>query len=574
MKSLVFKEVSILSKAEKAAVNLTFVPTVNLLTGENDVGKSTLIKSLYHTLGADVPQLQNSRWKRARPIYCVKVAMAGSEYTIIRDEKYFGVFDTDRKLVGRYTGISGENGIARFINPKLGFRIELERAADSGLGPAGPAFYFLPFYVDQDEGWNRSWASFLGLPQFKDYRRSMIEYHLGVRPQSYYDAKKRQVELSGQLLELSRERETLAIVRESYHKRKVMRQVDLDPSVFKQEAEELVAKFNEVNGHQQKILHELKEARSERHAIETEMAILKRAISELDADYALAESPTTPDPICCPTCSTEFTNSITERFGLLEDIDYCYELLDQRIKKRIEVQQTIAGIEERYGTVTKELDGIQELLQRTRQNITFAELVSSEGIKDMLQSINLDIADLVSREDALRAAIARLAGDLKVDAKHKKQIVAFYQARMKEYLDGLNVHVLETNDYKSLDRQIKNNALGSDLPRSLLAQYLAFLHTMKEYNNFVMCPLVLDSPLQQEQDPTNIDAIFKFIFSKVLHGQQLILATLSTSGASPGTIPADAKVHVLSEKYRLLHEDQFDRVNQDLGLMHEQTLAS
>lgn len=93
MKRLVFKEVSILSKIEKAARTETFDPALNLLTGENDVGKSTLIKSLYHTLGADVPGLQNARWKKAKHIYCVRFELDGKDYTIIRDEKYFGVFE-------------------------------------------------------------------------------------------------------------------------------------------------------------------------------------------------------------------------------------------------------------------------------------------------------------------------------------------------------------------------------------------------------------------------------------------------------------------------------------------------
>src|SRR6267142_2332939 len=220
MKKLVFKEVSILSKVEKAARTETFDPTTNLLTGENDVGKSTLIKCLYHTLGADVPGLQNTHWKNARPIYCVRFELDGIGYTVVRDEKYFGVFDKDEKLIGRFTGISGDKGVAGFLNPLLNFRIELERAEDGKLGPAGPAFYFLPFYVDQDEGWTRSWASFNGLQQFSSYRKNMLEYHLGVRPQSYYDAKKRFVELAEEKARLSAERATLASVPGSYQKRK------------------------------------------------------------------------------------------------------------------------------------------------------------------------------------------------------------------------------------------------------------------------------------------------------------------------------------------------------------------
>src|SRR3954449_7821630 len=106
MKRLVFKEVLILSKTEKAARRETLDPSINLIIGENDVGKSTLIKCLYHTLGADVPGLQNTHWKNARPIYCLHFSLNDVEYSIVRDEKYFGVFDKQEKLIGRYSGIS------------------------------------------------------------------------------------------------------------------------------------------------------------------------------------------------------------------------------------------------------------------------------------------------------------------------------------------------------------------------------------------------------------------------------------------------------------------------------------
>src|SRR4051794_35353069 len=110
MKKLIFKEVLILSKTEKSARRETLDPSINLILGENDVGKSTLIKSLYHTLGADVPGLQNTHWKNARPVYFVRFLLAGKEYAIIRDEKYFGVFDADNNLIGKYSGISGDKG--------------------------------------------------------------------------------------------------------------------------------------------------------------------------------------------------------------------------------------------------------------------------------------------------------------------------------------------------------------------------------------------------------------------------------------------------------------------------------
>lgn len=573
MTSLVFKDVSILSKAEKKARKVVFAPGVNLLTGENDVGKSTLIKILYHTLGADVPQLSNSRWKRAHAVTCAHITLAGKSYYILRDERFFGVFDDDRKLISRHSGISGENGIARFINPLLSFNIELERQSDSTLGLAGPPYYFLPFYIDQDSGWTASWSSFLSLQQFKDYRKHMLEYHLTVRPQAYYDAKKQALTFEDQLAKLTADKAALASVRDSYHKRKAARLVDLDPAAFRAEVEQLVDQYNQIYVRQQQVLQQLKDIRNERHSLEHEVDILRRAVSELDGDYALAESSETGDPVGCPTCGTLIENSIIERFGILDDIDHCTLLIDQRRKKLVEVKLEEDRIAEQYRVVTAELAPVGELLQRQRDNVTFADFVSSEGIKEVMASIDADIADLTVRQNGAQEQLAALSDDLRVNSAHKKSVNEFYQARMKEFLTSLNVHVLELSDYKSYDKQIKANALGSDLPRSLLAQHFAYLHTMKKFASFVTCPLIIDSPLQQDQDKVNAKTIFDFIFGHVLAGQQLIVGTVSLPGVDHKALPADTRRIPLEGKYGLLLADEYADVSGSLEAMHQATLA-
>jgi hypothetical protein len=145
---------------------------------------------------------------------------------------------------------------------------------------------------------------------------------------------------------------------------------------------------------------------------------------------------------------------------------------------------------------------------------------------------------------------------------------------MKEFLGNLNVNVLSTEDYKTFDRQIKANALGSDLPRSLLAQHFSYLHTMSRFNQATVCPLVIDSPLQQEQDRHNIGAIFSFIFSRVILGQQLMLGTLHFDEVPKELVPTNAKRIHLTQELHLLCEDQYADVLNRIGVMHEQTLAA
>lgn len=574
MKSLVFRDLWILSKAEKAGINLSLGSNVNLLIGENDVGKSTLIKSFYHCLGADTPQINNTVWKRANPIYCVKFEVAGKAYHVVRDEKYFGTFDADKRLISRHVSVGGTNGIAKFINKLLGFDIELERQADGKLGIAGPAFYFLPFYIDQDEGWSTSWSSFAGLKQFSNYRNLMLDYHLGVRPQSYYDAKKHEIELQEQLNGIQGERLSMQAARNSVEKRKVRTQVDLDPAAFRTELEAVVDQYNGIYAQQQSVLSRLKDVRNQRNAVDTELDVLRKAISELEADYRYSESPETPDVVGCPTCGTEFCNSFVERFGILDDIDHCHALVDQWLKKRSDITVQLQQVEDEYKQVSAQLREVEIILARTKENVTLSELIASEGMKEMISTLNADIQEMLSREEGINDQLLKNTAGLKVDSVRKREIITWYKARMKEYLNALNVGVLSEDDYKSLDKQIKNNALGSDLPRALLAQYFAFLSTMNQFSSFVLCPMLIDSPFQQEQDPNNRKAILDFIVSKRIPDQQMILATVSVDEFGDDTGLDIAIRHELNNKLTLLRKESYESVLAQIGKMHSETLAS
>lgn len=574
MKSLVFRELWILSKVEKAGVNLILGPNLNLLIGENDVGKSTLIKSFYYCLGADTPQINNAVWKKANPIYCVKFEVEGKAYHVVRDEKYFGVFDADKRFISRHVNIGGAKGFAKFMNKLLGFDIELERQADGKLGIAGPAFYFLPFYVDQDEGWSTSWSSFSGLKMFSNYRKLMLDYHLGVRPQSYFDAKKREIELQEQLKSIQGERLSMQTARTSVEKRKVRTQVDLDPAAFRAELEAVVDLYNGIYAQQQGVLSRLKDIRNQRNAVDTELDLLRNAISELEADYRYSESPEIPDVVGCPTCGTEFCNSFIERFGLLDDIDHCHALIDQWLKKRSEITVQLQLVEDEYKQVSAQLQEVEATLARTKEHVTLSEIIASEGMKEMISTLNADIQEMLTQEEGINKQLRENAEILKVDSSRKKEILIWYRARMKEYFNALNVGVLSEDDYKSLEKQIKNNALGSDLPRALLAQYFAFLSTMNQFNSFVLCPLLIDSPFQQEQDPINRKAILDFILSKGLPGQQMILGTLSVKEFA-ATIELDnATRYELDNKLSVLRKDSFGSVLAQIEQMHSETLAS
>lgn len=572
MQSMYFHEIMILSKTEKKALRVEFSKKKNLIIGENDVGKSTLIKSLYHALGADTPQLNTSRWSRANAIYALKFSIKGNTYTFIRDEQYFGVFDAQDQLLGQYKGISREGGISDFLNPLLNFNVELE-TSDDDLRRLSPAYYFLPFYVDQDEGWNKTWTSFKGLQGIKNYRTKMIDYHLGIRSQKYYDAKRDEYNLKTYNDELNDQKNSLITVRDRFKDKKYSLNLDIDPVAFKNEIDELVDRYNEHINVQEKELNKIKSKRSQRLNLVNEIHIIEKTIKELDGDYRYCESAETPDIVDCPTCGTEFENSIADRFGILDDIDYCYSLIDQRKKDLMRIDEELEKLNQAYNKLENEENKLKTLLQRKKEKVTFAEFITAEGCKEMMKTISSDITDIDSKQADNDQKILDLKQDIRLDSKLKKDITEYYQKRMKFGLNLLNVHVLTEDNYNTPSKLIKINATGSDLPRSLLAQYYSFLHVMNKYNSFVTCPLVIDSPFQQEQDAKNSPAILNFILSNAIENQQLILGTVSVDNIiEDQTILDEVKIIEFKDKYSLLSADLYEDVLADIGTLHEKTL--
>lgn len=68
MKNLRLQTLYLVSDQEKAARIVKFDPHKTVVLGENDTGKSCLIKSIYSAFGAD-PAKTNEKWITSKPVF-------------------------------------------------------------------------------------------------------------------------------------------------------------------------------------------------------------------------------------------------------------------------------------------------------------------------------------------------------------------------------------------------------------------------------------------------------------------------------------------------------------------------
>ena len=167
MKEVYFKQIMIADLQNKTARVQPFEKGLNVVTSiDNHVGKSSLLKSLYYTLGAEVDF--DSVWDRQSKLYVVTLSVDETEYCIARFIKRFAVFE-GKTLLKITDSVTQE--LAPLLGDIFDFSVYLPNKDTGKVEMAPPAFTFMPYYIDQDKGWSGLYDSFASITQYKSADR-------------------------------------------------------------------------------------------------------------------------------------------------------------------------------------------------------------------------------------------------------------------------------------------------------------------------------------------------------------------------------------------------------------------
>lgn len=551
MKNCVFTELSVVSFQERRARQILFDRATNVFVGSNDTGKSSLLKCLYWAFGAE-PSVTHPIWATADVAASVGFEIEGKAYSILRKLDQFVLRDQHGSVLARERRIT--NGIGPRIAELFDFGlVTTDRDGKEFVPP--PAFLFLPYYIDQEASWKTNWSGFRRLEQVRGYRKLVSEYHVGIRPNAYYEAKS---ELDRDQLALSRlqaERTAVLGAKRTADESLPFRGFDIDVAAFAEDVDDLLVSLEELAKRETAYRESLQDRRSERQVVELQIKAVKHEIAELKADNAYANAPARLARIECPTCGAFHEDSFLDRFELARDVDRCEDLLRQLERDLEQLNDGIAKTEAAFTQTTSDRARLEETLARSRGAITLRDVIASEGRKQVQQVFRDQLSAYAERIHAADGRIASVKRTLKslTNAKERDRILSAYRERTSRYLDALNVDTLPPQAYSAIDSRIKET--GSDLPRALLAYYYAILHTIRNHGSSVYCPIVIDSPNQQGQDNRNLPAMIDFIFSRRPEGSQLVVACEDLHGVHPGGL-----IVPFETKGRVLREEEFDAV--------------
>ena len=576
MRSLKFGRLVLVSDTTKSANQFTFQKRFNLITGQNNsIGKSSLLKNLFWAIGCEPDFDQN--WKSLDCKALLEFSIGDSFYTVVRYNNII-VFGKKGKSYNKYFKITGE--YSEQLSKIVGFKAKLPNRADEPeLETPPPAYYFLPFYIDQLRSWTSPWDSFSNLGQYAYWKPTIVKYHTGYLTLQHFEIEDQIFELKHQKLEADEEvkriNTALDIVEKYVPKSKLAMtkdEFDLITAEVEQELGDLAKK-------QEELFNSVTKSQSLRYHLGNQLEIAKRAVLEIEKDYQFSVENIEGDEIECPLCGTVHDNSIVSRASILADKQQAEDqvniIKDQAKKVEAEIEEQRNNLKKVRERITKINNKFKRHSDDGKEQLNLNILVDSFASR----SVQRNVESTKVQKESLSKQIFDKQKKLKKDQRnllskqHSDELSVLFLSFLNEFIAKLDAKGINLNKVKhpSDYNKIFGSGGAAESTRAVLAYQITVFRQIYSVANEIPAPLVIDTPNQQEQASKNYDLIIKLIMNDTPENSQIILCGMDNSHLNP--YKTEANVIELSDEkllrkvdYQVLSEEVSAILNSDYNI--------
>lgn len=500
----------------KLAKEIEFSPYKNLITSaKNHLGKTVIMKSIYYSLGAEV--FFPTPIKNIELLTVITFTLADHTYKVARLNKMFAIF-MDGNFVDRYTSVGDFN---RKLIDIFKFEIDLVgKDDDKTITVSPPAYFYMPYYIDQENGWSSNSTSFAQLQQFDlNQRKESYFFHLGSLDTSYVEASRKLKKNDKRKKDLKQEIEKLETVVETLR-------LGIDSSLMSFDVETLEIAIKERKNDLYQILKALEKCRNELLNAEDERVALMHE-KELLAHYLDGNKnhilAVETEKLDCPKCGFSFSYDTTAKLQKI----YLAETLNEDYAERLidigELDRKIEKLEKKFNIHQQMLDLHESSLRQDQSvyNLYLRAKTTNELIKDYTDRISRNLFDIRH----IDTEIKELAVKLHQYTDNKRRDIESYGKYLSNIFSGLDVPLEQVDDYSEPGSYL--NASGAYGPRCKVAQILAFIKTKQDTcPDLVNFPIVIDSPNALEQDPEHLESVIRLLLTWEQSSNQVIVASI------------------------------------------------
>lgn len=544
MKSFRFENIWLLSHRDRKARHVNFHPRKNLLRGRNHTGKTSLIRSLFETLGAK-PQGKLESWDD-NTVSLLEFSVDERRFFALHQNGRRALFSANLDIIVA-TSKFGE--WSQTFCDVTDFNLVFTDKKESEVQPADPACFFLPFYVNQDGSWQSDWNTFGGLKRFNSPHAAILEYFTGVCPPEYYRARAKKAQESKVLEEYRREYKLLQRAIDRFSRALPLSGPKVSAENFADEIALLTKEVNELNQRQEVLRSAAVREQDLLSSLEQQIRLADDALVAYDNDAKYLRTGGA-EPLICPTCNAEHTKPFLDLLNFAEDARVLRELAGR-------LRDDASLVRHRCGTVLAELSTLNEnylriskLLDTRKGELKFQDVVIGMGAESAFAAFEAERKQLQETIDRALGAVDALDEKMKAlrTAKRTREILEEFRFH---YVTGRVALQLPSVNASKMKLTGRPDLSGSGGPRSILAYYAALWRTCQGPTGTYDVPVVIDSPNQQAQDDINLPAVLQFIAKGLPEKMQLIVGL-----ETPTDFPFDQELH-LDMPYSMMREDEW-----------------
>lgn len=554
MNNLIIKELYIFSTENKTAKMIKFKNGKNIVTSSqidgNNKGKSVILKSIFHTLGADCKF--DPKWNEKEKTYVMKTEINNEKIFFYRHDRLFKIIrENDEKIFETINRMK----LAEYLEKIFGFGVKLPNKEDNKLEIVPPAYNYLLNYIDQDGMNCTNFSSFSNLTQYSNYKENVLYYYTGVFNEEYYKLIKKIEKLTSDKENKNKEKSILDGIFEKINETIGIENYNADFESLQIEIEKYKNEYSNIVNQLSNLKNKMINLRNDKESIVIQIKELDEKLKLKDRQIRKSSK-----EHICPLCNSEIEDNMEIALKKYTEKDDLYILNTELNIECIKIDTELQRKEEQYKELLRNLNEYEIKMKLNSKEAN--DILKVKGLIGIKDNVLKDIQKNNCEIDKITKMLKELADSKKQFDEQKKKINNKYYELM--YIDKEKLNLKEITD-KKIENILSVYAVsGSNRPIATIIWYMNLIKLKRIFNkDAINFPLVIDSPQNGELDDINKCAVLNYIFDNVSEEQQLIVSVLGYN-CEKNEMKADNIIYLDNEKYELLNSEDYQKFNEVL----------
>lgn len=554
---MIFNTLYVFSPREKMAKTVSFSEGVNVVTSSQadgtDRGKTVLLRSLYHALGADA--YFDSKWKAEPKIYILQFSIDDHVYFIFRSGNLFKLFNEQKE---RISSVIHASDLAAELEKITGFAMKLPKRNENTLEITPPVYNYLPFYIDQDHYDGSKFSSFENLGQYSNYKEAVLFSHFGVYDETFFDLVKQKELIGSDINKLNDRMRVLHAVQEDIIAKIGTGAYSGNIDTLKRELKQHQREYSEIVDKLNKCKAKLFELRDKSYELTRLISEVNKSERTNDVEIQQLRKHR------CPECNSIITDTVrlkSKRFNFAEDIVIVRTEIETSL---LDINQSIQTEEARYADLLTTMHLFEERVKMNSTEIN--DIVRYKGLCEIRDSVITERTEVQDNIDEKENTLKEIEKELKKYAVKKKKATDRYISILTQERTAFCIEEITIESIKKLSSVFIGS--GSNKNISTIIWHMAIIQVRNEFNkDAIRFPFVIDSPNNVETDDEKKFKVIQYILDHASISPQMIISAI---GFVPEDYSLDDKsiniIYLSNEKWHLLNEQDY---HQNYNLLKE-----